>query len=50
MSEAEVAAGIIPPNDFDFLKKAWCFDVYGPGTKIPVAAKGILDRLMAQSA
>lgn len=37
-----VAGGVIPPNDFDFLKKAGCFDVYGPGTKIPVAAKGII--------
>ena len=25
---------------------AGCFDVYGPGTKIPVAAKGIIARLM----
>ena len=41
-----VAGGVIPPNDFDFLKDAGCFDVYGPGTKIPVAAKGILVALM----
>lgn len=34
------------PNDFDLLKKAGCFDVCGPGTKIPVAAKGIIERLM----
>jgi methylmalonyl-CoA mutase len=40
-----VAGGVIPPNDFDYLKKAGCFDVYGPGTKIPVAAKGILSAL-----
>jgi methylmalonyl-CoA mutase len=40
-----VAGGVIPPNDYDFLKQAGCFDVYGPGTKIPVAAKGILDAL-----
>ena len=40
-----VAGGVIPPNDFEFLKKAGCFDVYGPGTKIPVAAKGILAQL-----
>lgn len=37
--------GSIPPNDFDFLKKAGCFDVYGPGTKIPAAAKGIIAQL-----
>jgi methylmalonyl-CoA mutase len=40
------AGGVIPPNDFEFLKKAGCFDADGPGTKIPWAAKGIIDRLM----
>ncbi len=40
-----VAGGVIPPNDYDFLKQAGCFDVYGPGTRIPVAAKGILHEL-----
>jgi hypothetical protein len=34
-----------PPNHYDFLKQARCFDVYGPGTRIPVAAKGILVKL-----
>ncbi len=38
-----VAGGVIPPNDYDFLKQAGCFDVYGPGTRIPVAAKGIIN-------
>jgi methylmalonyl-CoA mutase len=41
-----VAGGVIPPDHFQFLKRAGCFDVYGPGTKIPVAAKGIIDALM----
>ncbi|MFZ1686258.1 MAG: methylmalonyl-CoA mutase [Flavobacteriales bacterium] len=41
-----VAGGVIPPNDYDFLKQAGCFDVYGPGTRIPAAAKGIITRLM----
>ncbi|MGB3868837.1 MAG: methylmalonyl-CoA mutase [Flavobacteriales bacterium] len=41
-----VAGGVIPPNDHDFLKKAGCFDVFGPGTKIPKAAKGIITKLM----
>ncbi|MCB9167766.1 MAG: methylmalonyl-CoA mutase [Flavobacteriales bacterium] len=44
-----VAGGVIPPNDFDFLRKAGCFDVYGPGTKIPVAAKGIIEALMKKA-
>ena len=43
-----VAGGVIPPNDFEFLKKAGCFDVYGPGTKIPVAAKEIIEALMSR--
>ncbi len=42
-----VAGGVIPPNDYDFLKQAGCFDVYGPGTRIPVAAKGIIEALSA---
>ena len=41
-----VAGGVIPPDHYQFLKDAGCFDVYGPGTKIPVAAKGIIERLM----
>jgi methylmalonyl-CoA mutase len=40
-----VAGGVIPPNDYDFLKQAGCFDVYGPGTRIPIAAKAILTKL-----
>lgn len=45
-----VADGVIPPNDFDFLKQAGCFDVYGlgtnPGSKPgPVATKGIIEAL-----
>jgi methylmalonyl-CoA mutase len=44
-----VAGGVIPPNDYDFLKRVGCFDVYGPGTKIPKAAKGIIEALMHRS-
>jgi methylmalonyl-CoA mutase len=40
-----VAGGVIPPDHYQFLKDAGCFDVYGPGTKIPVAAKGIIAAL-----
>jgi len=43
-----VAGGVIPPDHYEFLKQAGCFDVYGPGTKIPVAAKGILIKLASQ--
>jgi methylmalonyl-CoA mutase len=41
-----VAGGVIPPDHYQFLKDAGCFDVYGPGTRIPKAAKGIIERLM----
>jgi methylmalonyl-CoA mutase len=43
-----VAGGVIPPDHYQFLKDAGCFDVYGPGTKIPVAAKGIIKELTKQ--
>jgi len=41
-----VAGGVIPPDHYQFLKDAGCFDVYGPGTRIPVAARTIIRRLM----
>ncbi len=41
-----VAGGVIPPDHYEFLKQAGCFDVYGPGTRIPVAAKGIIEAFM----
>jgi methylmalonyl-CoA mutase cobalamin-binding domain/chain len=46
MTATKLDLAMIPPNDYDFLKQAGCFDVHGPGTKIPVAAKGIIERLM----
>ena len=45
-----VAGGVIPPKDHEFLKDAGCFDVYGPGTRIPVAAKGIIGALRERRA
>jgi len=41
-----VAGGVIPQDHYAYLKEAGCFDMYGPGTKIPVAAKGIIAQLM----
>jgi methylmalonyl-CoA mutase len=37
-----VCGGVIPPKDYDFLKKAGVSAVYGPGTNIPKAAAEIL--------
>jgi len=38
--------GVIPPKDYAFLKKKGVFAVFGPGTKIPEAAKEILEKLL----
>jgi methylmalonyl-CoA mutase len=37
-----VVGGVIPPNDYDFLRKAGVSAIYGPGTNIPQAAAEIL--------
>jgi methylmalonyl-CoA mutase len=40
-----VVGGVIPPQDYDFLKKNGAAAVFGPGTCIPDAAREILTRL-----
>lgn len=37
-----VAGGVIPPKDYDFLRSAGVSGIYGPGTRIPVAAQELL--------
>jgi methylmalonyl-CoA mutase len=37
-----VCGGVIPPRDYDFLKKAGVGAIFGPGTNIPAAAAEIL--------
>jgi methylmalonyl-CoA mutase len=37
-----VVGGVIPPKDYDFLKRAGVSAIYGPGTNIPHAASEIL--------
>ncbi len=37
-----VCGGVIPPKDYDFLKKAGVAAIFGPGTNIPAAAAEIL--------
>jgi len=41
-----VAGGVIPKQDYDFLYNAGVVGVFGPGTKIPVAASEILNLLI----
>ncbi len=43
-----VCGGVIPPRDYDFLKKAGVSAIYGPGTKIPLAAAEILSLIRQQ--
>ena len=33
-----ICGGVIPPQDYDFLYKAGACAIFGPGTKLPVAA------------
>ena len=38
-----VFGGVIPPQDYDFLRQAGVAAIYGPGTNIPAAAAEILE-------
>jgi len=38
-----ICGGVIPQQDYEFLKKAGVKAIFGPGTNIPAAAKDILD-------
>jgi len=40
-----VAGGVIPAQDYDFLEKEGVSFIFGPGTVITDAAKGILQKL-----
>jgi methylmalonyl-CoA mutase len=42
-----VVGGVIPPQDYEFLFNAGVVGIYGPGTRIPIAAQKILDSLCA---
>jgi methylmalonyl-CoA mutase len=37
-----VAGGVIPKQDYDYLTKAGVKGIFGPGTKIPIAARQVL--------
>ncbi len=40
-----VAGGVIPKQDYDYLYKAGVKGIFGPGTKIPVSARQVLDEV-----
>jgi methylmalonyl-CoA mutase len=44
-----ICGGVIPQQDYDFLKAAGVKAIFGPGTNIPAAAKEILDLIRAAS-
>jgi methylmalonyl-CoA mutase len=43
-----VCGGVIPPQDYDFLKEAGVAAIFGPGTNIPRAAAEILSLIQQQ--
>ena len=45
-----VAGGVIPAQDYDFLRQAGAVAIFGPGTKIPESAKELIDILNARAA
>lgn len=42
-----VVGGVIPPDDYAALKAAGAAAVFGPGTRIPAAARDLLEKLAA---
>ena len=42
-----VAGGVIPKQDYDYLLAAGVKGIFGPGTKIPLAARDVLDAINA---
>jgi len=45
---AVVCGGVIPEQDYDFLKEAGVLEIFGPGTSITDAANAVLGRIMGQ--
>jgi methylmalonyl-CoA mutase len=47
---AVIVGGIIPPQDYDFLRAAGVSAIFGPGTPVPEAAAEVLEVLRARAA
>ena len=43
-----ICGGVIPPQDYEFLKAAGVAAIFGPGTNIPEAAREILGLIRAR--
>jgi len=44
-----ICGGVIPPQDYDFLYKAGACAIFGPGTKLPVAALEVVNLISGQA-
>jgi methylmalonyl-CoA mutase len=42
-----VVGGVIPTQDYDFLREAGVAGIFGPGTRIPLAAREVLKAIKA---
>jgi methylmalonyl-CoA mutase len=42
-----VVGGVVPPDDYEALRKAGAAEIFGPGTVIAEAANALMDRLEA---
>merc|ERR1711970_612692 len=42
-----IAGGVIPPQDYEFLYQKKVAAIFGPGTRIPVAAIDVIDKVEA---
>lgn len=42
-----ICGGVIPPQDYDFLYSAGAAAIFGPGTKLPVAALQVINAIRA---
>ena len=40
-----VIGGVIPAQDYDFLRESGATAIFGPGTVIPVSAKKVMEEL-----
>ena len=47
---AVIVGGIIPPQDYDFLRAEGVSAIFGPGTPVPEAAAEVLEVLRARAA
>lgn len=45
-----VVGGVIPPQDYPFLRDVGVLGIFGPGTRIPLAARDILAALRSRNA